>query len=339
MSRGLVLVTGATGFVGTEVAIAFLDAGYTVRGTARSQQKFNDWESFNPKYKGKIQWFIADLSVPNGFDEAIKGVQYIAHTASPFTYDFKDNETDMLKPAIEGTKIIMEAAKKEPSVEHVVITSSFTAILDFEKFPNPGYTYTRKDWNPATYEEAAKSDNHAFVYFASKALAERAAWDDKEHRFYITTICPPLVIGPPRQPLKSMADLNTSNAGVYDLINGSSSDPVPATSAPVAVDARDVALLHVRAVEDPSARNQRIACIAFHIFNFQIVEILRKAFASSPSKLARIKSVSGLDNPFPHYDSDSSDGEELLGRPWTTPEVCYKDTAERLWELEEMLKA
>ncbi len=32
--------------------------------------------------------FIADLSSPNGFDEAIKGVQYIAHTASPFTCAF-----------------------------------------------------------------------------------------------------------------------------------------------------------------------------------------------------------------------------------------------------------
>ncbi|TDL15601.1 NAD dependent epimerase/dehydratase [Rickenella mellea] len=339
MSKGLVLVTGATGFLGTEVAIAYAEAGYTVRGTARSQQKVKDWETFNPKYKGKIQWFIADLNSPNGFDEAIKGVKYIAHTASPFTYDFKDNENDMLKPAIEGTKIIMEAAKKEPSVEHVVITSSFAAIFDLPKLPNPGHTYTRKDWNPATYEEAAKSDNNAYVYCASKVLAERAAWDDKEHRFYITTICPPLIIGPPRQPVKNMAGLNTSNADIYNLINGNSSDPVPATSTPVAVDVRDVALLHVRAVEDPSAQNQRILCIAFHIFNFQIVEILRNAFSSSPSKLARVKSGSGLDKPFEHYATDSRDGEELLGKPWITPEVCYKETAERLWELEEMLKA
>lgn len=33
------------------------------------------------------------------------------------------------------------------------------------------------DWNPATYDEAKKSDNAAFVYCASKTLAEHAAWD------------------------------------------------------------------------------------------------------------------------------------------------------------------
>jgi len=32
-------------------------------------------------------------------------------------------------------------------------------------------------WNPATYDEAKKSDNPAFVYCASKTLAEHAAWD------------------------------------------------------------------------------------------------------------------------------------------------------------------
>ncbi|TDL15605.1 NAD-P-binding protein [Rickenella mellea] len=335
MSKGLVVVTGATGFLGTEVAIAFVNGGYNVRGTARSQQKINDWESFNPKYKGKVQWFIADLTSPNSFDEAIKGVKYIAHTASPFIFVFKDNENDMLKPAIEGTKAIIEAAKKEPSVQHVVITSSFAAIVDLAKLANVGYTYTRNDWNPATYEEAAKSENPGYVYCASKVLAERAAWDDKELKFYITTICPPILVGPPRHPVKSMADLKIE---MYNLINGSSSDPVPPTHTPVTLDVRDAALLHVRALEDPSARNQRIFCVGFHIFNSQVVSILRKAFASDPAKLARIK-YGGGGEPWEHYGTDSKEGELLLGRPWISPEVCYKETAERLWELEEILKA
>ena len=40
------------------------------------------------------------------------------------------------------------------------------------------------------YEEAVKSENRPFVYCASKSLAERAAWDDKDHKFAITSICP-----------------------------------------------------------------------------------------------------------------------------------------------------
>ena len=55
MSKGLVLVSGVTGFVGTEVARYFVDAGFSVRGTARSQKKIQEWEAWNPEYQGKIE--------------------------------------------------------------------------------------------------------------------------------------------------------------------------------------------------------------------------------------------------------------------------------------------
>lgn len=51
-------------------------------------------------------------------------------------------------------------------------------------------------WNPATWDEAAKSKDPAFVYSASKALAERTAWDavkSKKLHCPFTAICPPCV--------------------------------------------------------------------------------------------------------------------------------------------------
>jgi len=169
MSKGTVLVSGVTGFVGTWVTRAYVDAGYTVRGTARSQQKGAEWEEANPEYRGKIQWFVVeDIVTPGVFDEAIKGVDYVAHTASPFHHAVKDNERDMLQPALKGTLNMLEAAKKEPTIKHFVLTSSFAANLDLVKLPQAGYTYTGKDWNPATYEQATKADNPGFVYCASK---------------------------------------------------------------------------------------------------------------------------------------------------------------------------
>ena len=56
----------------------------------------------------------------------------------------------MLIPAINGTKSIIAAAKSEPSVEHVMVTSSFAAVGDLSLAPRPGYTYTAKDFNPAS---------------------------------------------------------------------------------------------------------------------------------------------------------------------------------------------
>lgn len=55
MSKGLVLVTGANGFVGTAVTRAFIDAGFSVRGTVRSESKGAEWEEWNPEYKGKVE--------------------------------------------------------------------------------------------------------------------------------------------------------------------------------------------------------------------------------------------------------------------------------------------
>ena len=72
-------------------------------------------------------------------------------TQSAYSADnFTDNEKEMLQPAIRGTTAMMKAAKSEPSVEHVVITSSVAAIFDLSKWPSPGYTYSGKDWNPAS---------------------------------------------------------------------------------------------------------------------------------------------------------------------------------------------
>merc|ERR1712093_613057 len=174
MSADLVLVSGTSGFLGTAVTLAYLEKGYRVRGTVRSQEKADKWaKKHEGKFdKSKLEWAIVkDVAAPGAFDEAIKGVTILAHTASPFHYDVKDNEKDLLIPALEGTRHAHRAAQKEPSVKRVVVTSSFAAVMDFNRL-SPETTFTHEDWNPATYDEAKKSDNQTFVYCASKKVAE-----------------------------------------------------------------------------------------------------------------------------------------------------------------------
>lgn len=48
----------------------------------------------------------------------------------------------MLQPAIEGTRQMLQACKKESSVKRVVVTSSFAAVLDMAKLPAVGTTYS-----------------------------------------------------------------------------------------------------------------------------------------------------------------------------------------------------
>lgn len=132
------------------------------------------------------------MTAPHAFDEAVKGVTGVIHTASPFVLNPKDNENELLKPAINGTTGVLAsaAAHAGPQLTRVVITSSFASILDLSKGYRPGYTYTENDFNPATYKEAAQSDNGGFSYCASKSLAERAAWDwVAEHKPHFTLRC------------------------------------------------------------------------------------------------------------------------------------------------------
>lgn len=76
---------------------------------------------------------------------------------------------DLLDPAIEGTLNVLRQAQKA-KVTKIIITSSFAAINNFvEGGVRRKYTYTEKDWNPATYEQAsAEGVQGAYAYSASK---------------------------------------------------------------------------------------------------------------------------------------------------------------------------
>jgi len=71
-------------------------------------------------------------------------VKYVLHTASPYTFNFKDGEEELLKPAINGTLNVLKAAKAE-GVQKVVITSSFAAITNSKAGgPWRDYVYTER---------------------------------------------------------------------------------------------------------------------------------------------------------------------------------------------------
>lgn len=70
------------------------------------------------------------------------------HTASPYTFNIKNGEKDLLKPAINGTLNVLRAAKAE-GVQKVVITSSFAAITNLKAGgPWRDYKYTDKGVHP-----------------------------------------------------------------------------------------------------------------------------------------------------------------------------------------------
>lgn len=177
----------------THIISSFLSAGYNVRGTVRSEKSAEAVKKTHSDHASQLSFSIVpDIAAPNAFDSAVKDVDGVIHNASPFAFNVSDNEKELLLPAIQGTKSCLSAVKKfAPKVKRVVVTSSFAAIVDMSKGMRPGYVYTEKDWNPCTYEEAKEGDG-ATAYCASKAFAERAAWEfgeDPEVGFDVVTIC------------------------------------------------------------------------------------------------------------------------------------------------------
>lgn len=250
----------------------------------------------------------------------------VIHTASPFVLEVKNNKEDLLDPAVNGTTEVLKSIRKNnPAVQRVVITSSFASIIDMDKGVRSGYTYTEKDWNPVTYETAARQDTPgAVAYCASKTFAERAAYEFVEKNkpnFSVSSICPPMVYGPNANTIKSLDQLNTSSAEIYGLMNGSQKT-VPDTSFFAFADVRDVGEAHARAFESPEAAGQRYFCTGGGYTFQQICDIIRRDFPEKRDLVPEGKPNA----PYPDvYKVDNSKAKKELGMTFRDLETVIHD--------------
>ena len=79
-----VLVTGATGYIGLHCIQQLLDQGYAINGTVRSPDRKNEIYDALQKHgtpSDNLSIFTANLTEDEGWDEAIKGCDYLMHVA------------------------------------------------------------------------------------------------------------------------------------------------------------------------------------------------------------------------------------------------------------------
>ena len=337
-SEQTIVITGISGFVASHIARTFLEAGYKVRGTVRSERSIAGIQKAHAQQNDRLSFVVVpDMAAPNALHDAVKGASGIIHTANPFILQPKDNESELLKPSINGFLNVLEAAATQGSTLYrVVLTASFACILDLFQGARPGYTYTEKDWNPCTYEEAKNTPSGAIAYCAAKALAEKAGWDWMESRkptFTLSTINPPWIFGPSLNGIKSLDHLNESTEAIWKLVNGSVSVVPPVDFAGFA-DVRDVAAAHLSAFEREEAAGQRFL-VGSH-FDYQTaVDGLRKDFPELQDRIP--KGTPGVTEPV--YQLDGSKAQKILGVKYTPINVTMKDTVADLIEAEKSLKA
>ncbi|KAL4818471.1 hypothetical protein BDW67DRAFT_189880 [Aspergillus spinulosporus] len=288
MDIKFVLVTGATGFIGAHIVDALLAHGLRVRGATRSLAKGEEMLKARPHYKEQLEFVkINDFENPGGLAEAVKGVDGIIHTASPFTYDTKDNEKELVIPAINGVKAVFEAAAAADAsttkIKRIVLTSSFASVIDVNRKAGPGsgpdgyFTYTAADWNPLSYAETIdKSTDAVVAYRGSKKFAELAAWEfvrDRKPSFNLVTLCPPMTFGPVVHPVPSVESLNESNAMLWKVAVG---EPLPVARVPFWIDVRDLADAHVGALLKPEVGGKRYTVAAPERFSYGLAAVIIK---------------------------------------------------------------
>jgi dihydroflavonol-4-reductase len=266
-----VLVTGATGFIAQHCILQLLEAGYLVRGTARSAgrtQEIVDILEPHLSEAGKVRLpdldvVAADLTKDEGWEEAVMDCRYVLHVASPLPRAAAKNDDELVVPARDGTLRVLRAANAM-GVERVVLTSSISAIV----YGNDrSRTFDESDWTNLHGKRIG-------AYDKSKTIAERAAWSfidtlGADATLQFVVINPGLVLG----PLLS-ADWGTSGELVKRIID----HDVPAIPdiSLAMVDVRDVASAHVSALTTPGAAGQRFICVEANHSMMEVAVILKR---------------------------------------------------------------
>src|SRR5262249_5011898 len=155
---------------------------------------------------------------------------------------------ELIVPARDGALRVLRAAR-DAGVKRVVMTSSFAAI-------GYGHAPQQKPFDESDWTNTEGGD--VLPYTKSKALAERAAWDfmaQEGSSLELAAVNPVGVFGPVLGP-----DYSTSILLVQRLMDGAMPG-VPQMHFGV-VDVRDVADLHIRAMDNPAAKGERFLAVS-----------------------------------------------------------------------------
>uniref|UniRef100_A0ACD5Y830 Uncharacterized protein n=1 Tax=Avena sativa TaxID=4498 RepID=A0ACD5Y830_AVESA len=306
-----VCVTGGGGYIASWLIKLLLARGYTVHATVRDlgEKKTGHLRSLENASEN-LKLFKADLLDYDAMAAAIAGCHGVFHVASPVpSSNLTDPELEVVRPAVAGTKNVLEAASAA-KVRRVVVVSSIVAV---DINPKDWPTDKIKDEN--SWSDIEFCRNNEDWYSVSKITAEKAAIEyGRQTGLDVVTLNPAVVFGPLLQPT-----VNASSQFLIYFLKGGP-DQMRDKLWHI-VDVRDTADALLLLYEAPEASGRHI-CAPHIITARNLRELLKNTYPEYPH--ISEDSIDDMDHPAPM----TTDKLKKLGWECRSLEETIADTIE-----------
>ena len=172
----MILITGATGFLGAELAHQLTSQGLQVRALKRETGIIPDLLKENLN----LEWFTADINEPATLEEAFAGITQVYHCAAVVSFDPKD-KAKMIHVNIEGTSNVVNLCVEYGA--RLLHVSSVAALGE-----------PKKD-QEITEEDYWEYSPHVHTYAISKYEGEMEVWRGISEGLNAVIVNPSVIIG------------------------------------------------------------------------------------------------------------------------------------------------
>jgi dihydroflavonol-4-reductase len=171
-----VLVTGASGFLGSAVLRKVIDHGYAARALVRANSPRNNLAGLD------CEIVAGDIRDSIAMAASLRDIRFLFHVAADYRLWTRDPD-EIIRNNRDGTRLVMEAAR-DAGVERIVYTSSVAALKP------------RGNGSDADESDRANMNSAIGAYKKSKVAAERVVEEMIGKGLHTVLVSPSTPIGP-----------------------------------------------------------------------------------------------------------------------------------------------